>query len=90
MKMLADDSMAITLRQSRAYSYNANIRLFPFSTRKSLIDPLSLFSYNPSMQRNHYFLPPGGFYRPDHDPPLAPRLVSPLSIDICPSLKEKK
>ena len=34
-----------------------------------MIDPLSFFSYNPSMRTKPFSLF-GGFYRPDHDPPI--------------------
>ena len=37
--------------------------------KKAIIDPHTLFSYNPEMLSSH--TPTfGGFYRPDHDPPF--------------------
>jgi hypothetical protein len=37
--------------------------------QKQRIDPPLIFSYNPTMFEN-YFPSYGGFYLPDHDPPL--------------------
>ena len=69
--MLADNSTAIPLRQSLACFCNESTRYTIFSTPKQLIDPLSIFFYNPTMHANRC-LSSGGFYLPDHDPPLFP------------------
>jgi len=58
--------MAVPLRQS--YASLMFMKKHKFFL-ESLIDPLSVFSYNPAMLVS-YFLVSGGFYRPDHDPPF--------------------
>ncbi len=56
---------------NRSFAPATKIEGATFPTLKQLIDPLSLFSYNPIMHVNK-LLSCGGFYLPDHDPPLYP------------------